>query len=327
MPRARKAPAPPDPDRLVRQQAGTYRTEDDRFEVRESGGDWFLVDTAQSDDLGQELVRGPFPTLAAIRAALPDARTAAAKAAPRAKARRASAGRSRATEEPGPPDPEPEPEPEPEHPLVVLLREATRDRFPPADLEVEVMPAPPGPSDAVVAFSGHNVVAADVSEASVRRRLPKNDPGAPMSAGFLTWLGRQLGSEPGMLDIVLVGLPAWAPPKPLSLAGVDTADDHDRVRRARQYRTDVTVHADREERGLVILGRGLAGRLEVSIEVEPKHRGRGLGADLARAALALVEAGEPLFAQVSPGNVASLRAFLAAGYRPIGSEVLFLRDR
>ena len=29
-------------------------------------------------------------------------------------------------------------------------------------------------------------------------------------------------------------------------------------------------------------------------------------------------------AQVSPGNVASLRAFLAAGYRPIGSEVLFL---
>jgi hypothetical protein len=34
---------------------------------------------------------------------------------------------------------------------------------------------------------------------------------------------------------------------------------------------------------------------------------------------------EPLFAQVTPGNAASLRAFLAAGYRPIGSEVLFLR--
>jgi RimJ/RimL family protein N-acetyltransferase len=31
-----------------------------------------------------------------------------------------------------------------------------------------------------------------------------------------------------------------------------------------------------------------------------------------------------VFAQVAPGNAASLRAFLAAGFRPIGSEVLFL---
>ena len=28
-------------------------------------------------------------------------------------------------------------------------------------------------------------------------------------------------------------------------------------------------------------------------------------------------------AQVAPANVASLRAFLAAGYRPVGAEVLF----
>jgi len=33
-----------------------------------------------------------------------------------------------------------------------------------------------------------------------------------------------------------------------------------------------------------------------------------------------------LFAQVSPGNVASMRAFLAAGYRPLCAEVLFLRS-
>jgi hypothetical protein len=32
-----------------------------------------------------------------------------------------------------------------------------------------------------------------------------------------------------------------------------------------------------------------------------------------------------LFAQVSPGNTASVRAFLAAGYQPICSEVLFLK--
>lgn len=44
---------------------------------------------------------------------------------------------------------------------------------------------------------------------------------------------------------------------------------------------------------------------------------------LAAAALGLVPAGAPLFAQVAPGNSSSLRAVLAAGYQPIGSEVLF----
>jgi hypothetical protein len=33
--------------------------------------------------------------------------------------------------------------------------------------------------------------------------------------------------------------------------------------------------------------------------------------------------GAPLWAQVAPANTASLRAFLAAGYRPVGAEVLF----
>ena len=45
---------------------------------------------------------------------------------------------------------------------------------------------------------------------------------------------------------------------------------------------------------------------------------------LADAARSLSD-GEPVFAQVSPGNVSSLRAFLAADYRPIASEVLFLK--
>ena len=32
-----------------------------------------------------------------------------------------------------------------------------------------------------------------------------------------------------------------------------------------------------------------------------------------------------LFAQVAPGNAASLRAVAAAGFRPLGAEVLFHR--
>ena len=62
------------------------------------------------------------------------------------------------------------------------------------------------------------------------------------------------------------------------------------------------------------------------MEVAPAHRGAGLGRRLIAAGRRLAPAGAPLFAQVSPGNAASLRAFLAAGFRPVGAEVLLLRD-
>ena len=90
MPRAaRKSNAPSgsaasaEPDKLIRRQAGTYRTADERFEVREADVGWFLVDFEQVNEFGQELIQGPFATLKAVRAALPDAR--AAKPAGRAR--------------------------------------------------------------------------------------------------------------------------------------------------------------------------------------------------------------------------------------------------
>ena len=46
---------------------------------------------------------------------------------------------------------------------------------------------------------------------------------------------------------------------------------------------------------------------------------------LIRASWSLVPRHETLFAQVSPGNTASVRAFLAAAYQPICSEVVFLK--
>jgi len=205
-----------------------------------------------------------------------------------------------------------------------LLDDAARGRFPPADLAVEVLAPPSGRADAVVAFSGHNVIAAAVDPDEVRAHLPNDDPGAPMSPTFLTWLGFRLGSESGALDVVLVATADEAPGAP-PLTRRDDADAHDRVQRALRYRSEVEVYSDRERSGVIILGRGLAGRREVSIEVDPERRSGGIGSALARSALSLVSPGEHLFAQVSPGNVASLRAFLHAGYRPICSEVLFLR--
>ena len=48
------------------------------------------------------------------------------------------------------------------------------------------------------------------------------------------------------------------------------------------------------------------------------------GRALLHDALGLVAAGEPVLAAVAPGNAASLRAFLACGFVPIGSEVLIV---
>jgi L-amino acid N-acyltransferase YncA len=64
----------------------------------------------------------------------------------------------------------------------------------------------------------------------------------------------------------------------------------------------------------------------VAVEVDEDHRGRGLGRALAAAARHLVPGGAPLWAQITPGNAASVRAFLAAGYQPVGAEVLFRAD-
>ena len=64
----------PDPDKLVRQAAGSYGTADGRFEVREADVGWFLVDPQHTNEFGQELIHGPYPTLKAVREAIPAAR-------------------------------------------------------------------------------------------------------------------------------------------------------------------------------------------------------------------------------------------------------------
>ena len=197
-----------------------------------------------------------------------------------------------------------------------------RGELPSPDGVVEVMQSPAGPSDVVCAFTAHTVIAAAVEEGDIRKRLTPGDLGAPMEAGFLVWLGEQLGAPPGMLDIVLVAT-GDAPATRVQIAP-QRGESVARVERARRYRRDVQVFGDSDGRGIGVVGRGLARRWEVAVEVEPAHRDRGLARGLFAAARRLVPLDEPLFAQVSPGNAASLRAVLGAGFKPVGSEVLFL---
>ena len=59
------------------------------------------------------------------------------------------------------------------------------------------------------------------------------------------------------------------------------------------------------------------------MEVAEAVRHRGLGRALASAARCL-SGGEPVWAQLAPGNARSVRAFQAAGFRPVGGEALLL---
>ena len=212
-----------------------------------------------------------------------------------------------------------------QHRVAQLLTEAAQGVFPPADGSVEVVPSPPGRSDAVIAFSAHSVIAAGLERDEVLARLDPQDFGAPMSAEFLSWLAGRLSTRAGVLDLVMVAPPPEDDDELPKLVPRHDLVEHPRLARSRKYRTDLRCYSDTEDRALIVVGRGLAERWEFGLEIRPEHRGRGLGRTLIRAARSLVPRDETLFAQVSPGNTASVRAFLAAGYQPICSEVVFLK--
>lgn len=204
--------------------------------------------------------------------------------------------------------------------LLDVFAAAADGRLPAPDGQVEVDPGLPGQAAAVVAFPAHFYVLAPVDPNWVRARLTPGDYTAPLGARFLVALADQIGAQVGASDAVLAAL-AHGRDAGLELREI-TGDAHPRVRRARRYRDEVRAWQTSDGLGCLVLGRGLAGRWEVSYEVEPAARGHGLGRALAAAALGLLPAGTPVFAQVTPGNSLSMRATLAAGYRPIGGEVL-----
>jgi hypothetical protein len=204
------------------------------------------------------------------------------------------------------------------HPLLTMLLDAADGRFPPVDGGITVTtPYAPGMA-AVVAFTGHAVISADVTSDEARARQADGYGGA-MLPHVLQWIAGSPGTV-GVIDATLVARGKGGPPLVPETAD---HDDHPRVRHARLVRRNVRVFAD--DRGLVTLANGLAGRLELSIE--GFDHGKGAGRTLITDALHAVPEGVAVFAGVAPGNARSLRAFLAAGFTPIASEVLILPGR
>jgi hypothetical protein len=167
--------------------------------------------------------------------------------------------------------------------------------------------------EAVLAFTGRAVFAISPDVGAHDPRL------VAALAGADGWIDS--------LDVLLVGRGTGAPPDaPARLVPRPDLRDHPRALLAAELRDDVEVLGRPGDTGstVVTLARGVGGLRELSFEVDAAQRG-GAGAPLVRDALSTVPSGELVVAAVAPGNAASLRAVLSAGFTPVGSLQLFRR--
>jgi hypothetical protein len=204
--------------------------------------------------------------------------------------------------------------------LADLFAEVVAGRHPEPDGGFRVVPpdATTG-HHAVLCFTGHAVIATDWLDHDVRD-LGADGVGGAHHPDVLRALAGP-GAFIDVLDATLLASGRGA--GGTTLRWTDRHDDHPRVRYARRGRVDVRVLAD--ERGLVTVGRGLGGRTEIGMELHRAGPSHGVGRTLVADALAELPAGEPVWAACSPGNARSLRALLAVGFVPVGSEVIIHR--
>ncbi len=113
------------PDALKRLGGGRWETKDGRFQIEPQSGTWVIVDTTQTDELGLPLVRGPFGSLTAARAAIESARDEGPVESPLAerierskesKGSKAASPKATVAKKAAASAPEPEPEDEPKPP-------------------------------------------------------------------------------------------------------------------------------------------------------------------------------------------------------------------
>ncbi|NND04033.1 MAG: GNAT family N-acetyltransferase [Acidimicrobiia bacterium] len=207
------------------------------------------------------------------------------------------------------------------HALGRVLDSAAAGKFPEPDGSVTILPL--GDTAAVLGFTMRHYILTDLAEDEVRDRLDPANFAAPMLPSFLAWFAERQGLEAGFSDIVLATVVPRGVTSTLEKADADAWIAHPRVSRAKHHRSNVELWTTPDRHQLAVIGSGVAGRSEISVEIAAQARNRGLAAGLIAEAVATQLPGTAIFAQVSPGNVASLRAFLAAGFRPICSEVIF----
>lgn len=237
------------------------------------------------------------------------------------------------------------------HPLLAIMNAAAEGTFPAVDGIVEVMPLFDGsPHVYILELTGHAYVMTNHSQAELAA-VGADGFGGVMHPNVLNFLaGAHIqtgthtqatgqsgktknhaaqGAQIGCHDALLVAKGTGTPGLLSGGAHLDgllphrlDLDDHPRVGYAKVRRRNVQVYAD--DRGLVTLGRGIADRWEISVEVDPANRASGNARALINDTLSHIPSDQWCYAEVSPGNAASLRAFLAAGWIPIGAEIIIM---
>lgn len=232
------------------------------------------------------------------------------------------------------------------HPLLAIMNAAAQGSFPPVDGEVEVLPLFEGsPHIYILELTGHAYVMTNHTEAELKAVGADGFGGVmhPNVLNFLAGAGIRAGNhgnvqdhrieasgaQIGCHDALLVARGTGAPGLVMGGAHIAGAlphrldlDEHPRVRYAKVRRRHVQVYGD--DRGLVTIGRGIADRWEISVEVDPANRVTGNARALINEALSHLPSDQWCFGEVSPGNAASLRSFLAAGWTPIGAEIIIM---
>jgi len=215
----------------------------------------------------------------------------------------------------------------PDHPLAGLIAAAAADRFPAADGGWRrVPPWHPG-LEAVISFTGHAVFAVqpDIT-GHLLASLGADGFGGAHDPRLITALPGP-GGWIDSLDILMAARGTGRPGATPALAGRPDLAGHPRAEFAAGIRDHPRVvgYQDPRRSALAVISTGIAGLTELSFELEPGRRGTGGGARLARDVLSAVPSGQLAVAAVAPGNAASVRALLAAGFKPLGSLQLFRR--
>jgi len=215
----------------------------------------------------------------------------------------------------------------PDHPLAALIAAAAAGRFPAADGGWQRVPPWHPELEAVFAFTGHAVFAVrpDIT-GRLLDSLGADGFGGAHDPRLITALA---GSDGWIdsLDLLLAARGTGRPGGPPALVDRPDLAGHPRAELAASLREQPRVlgYQDPRRSALAVLSRGIAGLTELSFELEPGHRGTGGGAQLVGNALSAVPAGQLTVAAAAPGNAASIRSLLAAGFTPLGSLQLFRR--
>lgn len=211
------------------------------------------------------------------------------------------------------------------HPLGQLLLQCADGTFPLPDGGWHRVPTWRDDVEAAVAFTGHAVFAVrdDVTDETLHRLGADGFGGAHHPRLIAEVAGRDGWID--SIDAVLLGR-GTGQPSPLverpDLVGSVRALHALGVRDVER----VLGYPDPTDCSVVILSRGLGGLPELSFELDPRFRGGRRARGLVDDALALLPDDEIVVTAVAPGNAASLRTVLGAGFVPVGSVQLWRRE-